>query len=75
VPADVAMLRAARARGENLSLVVIGGGRPSRAAHDVPTAHLRPPPPGVTADAHLRGSPDLLGSLVASMLTAATATR
>jgi len=72
VPADVAVLRAARARGENLSLVVIGGGRPSRAAHDVPIAHLPPPPPGVPADARLRDSPDLLGDLVASMLTAAT---
>jgi hypothetical protein len=71
VPADVAMLRAARARGENLSLVVIGDGRPSQAAHDVPTAHLSPPPEGTDADTHLRRSPALLGDLVAAMLTAA----
>jgi len=71
VPADVAMLRTARARGENLSLVIIGGGRPSQAAHDLPTAHLTPPPPGLTADAHLRDSPAVLGDLVSAMLAAA----
>ena len=70
------MLRTARARGENLSLVIIGGGRPSQAAHDLPTAHLTPPPPGLTADAHLRDSPAVLGDLVSAMLAAAgTASR
>ncbi|MBL8926650.1 MAG: hypothetical protein JNM77_10465 [Pseudonocardia sp.] len=71
VPADVAALRAARGRGENLSLVLVGCGRPSRAAADVPTARLTPPPPGVSADEHLRSSPELLGDLVAAMLAAA----
>lgn len=71
VPADVAALRAARGRGENLSLVIVGDGRPSRAAADVPTARLTPPPPGVSADDHLRSSPELLGDLVAAMLAAA----
>jgi hypothetical protein len=73
VPVDIAALRAARQRGENRCLVVAGRGRTSRAAADVPTTVLRPPPPQVDASTHLQNTPDVLNGVVDSMLAAAGA--
>lgn len=75
VPVDVAAIRRARSQGENRCLVVVGHGRPSRAAGDIPTTVLRPPPPQVPAPAHLLRAQDVLADTVGSMLAAAGAVR
>jgi hypothetical protein len=68
VPADAAMLRTARRRGEDIRLVVADRRRPSPRAADLPVTLLGPPPGGVDAAAHLLRTPGLLSGTVGSML-------
>ena len=68
VPPDAGELRAARLRGQDRRLVVVDRGLPSRAAADLPTTVLEPPPAGVDAAKHLLDTPELLTATVAAML-------